>query len=105
MKQTVQVGKPITKKGKIVGFEDVQTIASNKAFGYNRHGYKTLQPDDLKLVKKEPEKSDDDPDDLSKKTVKELKVIAEELGVGGKTKAVLIEAIAEAQAALAPDDD
>lgn len=102
MNKTVQVGIPITKNDKIIGFEDVQTIASNKAFGYNRSGYKTLQPDDLELVKKTAEEDDGD---IEKKTVKQLKVIANELGVSGKTKAELIDAILEAQDAAADDDD
>ncbi len=50
MKHTVQVGKPIKKGDKIVGYKDIETIPSNQAFNYNRRGYKTLQPGDLEAV-------------------------------------------------------
>ena len=50
MKHTVQVGKPITKNDKIVGYEEIETIPSNQAFNYNRRGFATLQPGDLEAV-------------------------------------------------------
>lgn len=50
MKQTVLVAKAIEKGDKIVGFEDVQEVASNRAFGFNRQGYVTVQPEDMEMA-------------------------------------------------------
>ena len=54
MKHTVQVGKPIIKNDKVVAYEEVTEISSNQAFNYNRRGFVTLQPGDLKAVKQAP---------------------------------------------------
>ena len=59
MKQHVKVGLPIRKNGKLVEYEDVQTIPSNRAFNYNRRGYVTIQSDDDTPHKKVPEKKAD----------------------------------------------
>ncbi len=52
MKHTVVVAKAIKKGDKITAFEDVQEVASNRAFGFNRRGYVTVQPDQMDLATK-----------------------------------------------------
>ena len=99
------VGKPITKRGKVTGYEDVQEIPSNQTFNWNRRGYATLQPADVAALAgnspavKEPIVGSDE--ELGTLTVKELRVIAEPLGASGRLKAELIESIEQARAELA----
>ena len=90
MKHTVQVGKPITKNGKIVGYEEIQTIPSNQAFNYNRRGFATLQPGDLKAVGQgdksdEPEK--EPVKQAPKKTPGKKKAAATKKAAAAKKKA------------------
>ena len=80
MKHTVQVGKPITKNDKIVGYEEVQTIPANQAFNYNRRGFKTLQPGALEAVGQ-----GDESDDPAKEPVKEPKKATGKKTAGKKT--------------------
>lgn len=98
------VGKPITKKGKVVGYKDVQEIPTNQLFNYNRSGYATLQPDDIKALKKQPRVKEPivaSDEDLATLTVKELRVIAEPLGASGRLKHELIESIEQLRADVA----
>ena len=110
MKHTITVGKPIKKGDKVVKYEDVRVVPSNEGFRYNRNGYDTLDPAAIaalpkkKAAKKAPEKvpeNDDNGEDLNELTVKELREIADELGVTGRLKADLVDAIEQAR----EDDD
>ncbi len=97
------VGKPITKRGKVVGFNDVIEIPTNEIFKYNRRGYATLQPDDIAALDGAPASASTGNGDqeLATMTVKQLRVIAEPLGVSGRKKADLVEAIETARDELA----
>ncbi len=111
MKHTITVGKPITKGDKVVGYKDVREVPSNEGFRYNRNGFSTLDPAAIAaLPKKKAAKPEaakkaakpaaaktDDSEDLNELTVKQLRVIADALGVQGRLKADLIASIETAR--------
>lgn len=102
MKHTITVGKPITKGDKVVGYKDVREVPSNEGFRYNRNGFSTLDPAAIAALpkKKAPKPKaakTGNSEDLNKLTVKQLRVIADALGVQGRLKADLIASIETAR--------
>ena len=116
MKHSITVGKPIKKGDKITGYEDVREVPSNEGFRYNRNGFAPLDPAAIAALPKQkaakPKQKatklaaakHDDSEDLNELTVKELREIADELGVTGRLKAEVVAAIEEARDQLAAAD-
>lgn len=104
MKHYITVGKPIRKGDKITGHTEVQEVPANEGFRWMRRGFKVIPETAAKKAteKKAPaakETSAGNGQDLDALTVKELRVVASDLGVSGRLKSDLIDAIEQARAA------
>lgn len=112
MKHTQIVGIPVEEDGEVVDYKDACEIASNEYFKYRKRGYIVIPPEYIAKMREEEEAAaaaaEDEPLNLGKMKVAELKALAIELGVAeedlkGLKKDEIVAKIQEVQAEAAEE--